>query len=92
MCADFCGTGNFEFLSYGNMLESKKPSQFIKKLQSNEVELNVQFLDETTHKFSVKVSTMLLFFSSSISICCIKDKIDIVFFFSINREHMKLII
>lgn len=44
----------------GIMLESKKPSQFIKKLQSNEVELSVHFLDETTHKFSVKVSTMLL--------------------------------
>lgn len=38
------------------MLESKKPSQFIKKLQTNEVELKVNFLDETTHTFSVKVS------------------------------------
>lgn len=38
------------------MLESKKPSQLIKKLQTNEVELKVNFLDETTHTFSVKVS------------------------------------
>lgn len=44
------------------MLESKKPSQFIKKLQSNEVELKVHFLDETTHTFGVKVSIIL---------CCI---------------------
>lgn len=44
------------------MLESKKPSQLIKKLQSNEVELKVNFLDETTHTFSVKVSVILFFF------------------------------
>lgn len=39
------------------MLESKKPSHLIKKLQSNEVELKVNFLNETTHTFTVKVST-----------------------------------
>lgn len=52
------------------MLESKKPSQLIKKLQSNEVELNVNFLDETSHKFSVKVSTIifLVFLSPSRSL------------------------
>lgn len=43
------------------MLESKKPSQLIKKLQSNEVELKVNFLDETTHTFSVKVSVAFFF-------------------------------
>lgn len=43
------------------MLESKKPSQLIKKLQANEVELKVNFLDETTHTFSVKVSIRFFF-------------------------------
>lgn len=38
------------------MLESKKPSQSIKKLQSNEVELKVNFLDDTIHTFNLKVS------------------------------------
>lgn len=40
------------------MLESKKPSHLIKKLQSNEVEFKVNFLDETVHTFSVKVSAI----------------------------------
>lgn len=39
------------------MLESKKPSQLIKKLQSNEFELKVNFLDDSSHIFNVKVSS-----------------------------------
>lgn len=45
------------------MLESKKPSHLIKKLHSNEVEIKVNFLDETVHTFSVKVSARFVYTS-----------------------------
>lgn len=38
------------------MLESKKPSQLIKKLHTNEIELKVHLLDDSSHVFNVKVS------------------------------------
>lgn len=41
------------------MLESKKPSQLIKKLQANEVELKVHLLDDSSHVFNVKVSVQV---------------------------------
>lgn len=37
------------------MLENKKPSQMSKKLPSNEIELKVNFLDDSSHVFNVKV-------------------------------------
>lgn len=52
------------------MLESKKPSHLIKKLHSNEVEIKVNFLDETVHTFSVKVSARFVYTSVK------KNKID----------------
>lgn len=42
------------------MLDSKKPTQHIKKSQ-NDVELKVHFLDETTHTFGVKVNNLKIF-------------------------------
>lgn len=42
-----------------NMLESKKPSQFIKKLHTNEIELKVHLLDDSSHVFNVKVSVSM---------------------------------
>lgn len=50
------------------MLESKKPTQLIKKLQSNDVEVKVNFLDDTTHTFNVKVSK-----SINLPICTIEN-------------------
>lgn len=42
-----------------NMLDSKKPSQLIKKLHSNEIELKVHLLDDSSHLFNVKVSVTI---------------------------------
>lgn len=39
------------------MLDSKKPTQIIKKLHINDIELKVHFLDDSSHTFNVKVSS-----------------------------------
>lgn len=38
------------------MLDSKKPSNLIKRFQANDVELKVTFLDDKVQSFGVKVS------------------------------------
>lgn len=41
------------------MLDSKKPSNLIKRFQANDVELKVTFLDDKVQVFGVKVSFVL---------------------------------
>lgn len=50
VCVRACGEPT------AKMLESKKPSQLIKKLHTNEVALKVHLLDDSSHVFNVKVS------------------------------------